>query len=67
MSFDLRFPIGMFFSLYGAILIFYGLLADSRIYTRSLGININLYWGIVLLLFGATMLLLALRGRSGAK
>jgi len=28
-------------------------------YERSLGINVNLWWGIVLLLFGATMLWLA--------
>jgi hypothetical protein len=32
-------------------------------YTRhSLGINVNLWWGIVMLMFGAGMLLLARRG-----
>jgi len=67
MSFDLRFPIGTIFSFYGAILIIYGLVSDPRIYQRSLGININLYWGIVLLLFGASMLTLALRARSRGK
>ena len=35
-------------------------------YERSLGININLGWGVVLLAFGAIMLLLALRGRKGS-
>jgi hypothetical protein len=66
MNFDLRFPIGFLFSFYGAILILFGAFSDSQIYERSLGININLDWGVVLLLFGAAMLFLAFRAR-GAK
>ena len=38
----------------------------KAMYERSLGININLGWGVVLLAFGAIMLLLALRGRKGS-
>jgi hypothetical protein len=30
----------------------------------SLGININLIWGIVLLVFGAFMLVLAVKGKN---
>jgi hypothetical protein len=64
MSFDLRLPIGVMFTLFGAILTVFGLMTSgSDIYTtHSLGININLRWGLVLLVFGVLMLFLALRG-----
>ncbi|HWD92966.1 MAG TPA: hypothetical protein VG938_11540 [Verrucomicrobiae bacterium] len=66
MNFDLRLPIGIMFSLFGAIISIYGLATNgSDIYkTHSLGININLVWGIVLLVFGVFMLFLALRGKK---
>ncbi len=63
MNFDLRFPIGIIFSLFGAILVTYGLVSDPAIYQRSLGFNVNLDWGLVLLAFGLFMLRLALRAR----
>jgi hypothetical protein len=65
MNFDLRLPIGLMFSLFGAMLTIYGLTADSAIYQKSLGINVNLYWGIGLLIFGGLMLTFALRSRGG--
>jgi hypothetical protein len=49
------------FSMFGLILAVDGWLSDRAIYARSLGIDINLVWGLVLLAFGATMLLLAIR------
>ena len=58
---DIRLPVGVFFFLVGLLLAVYGLVADSGIYQKSLGININLYWGILLCLFGAMMLLLGRR------
>ena len=61
MRLDLRLPIGLMFSLFGVILVIYGLASDAALYQRSLGINVNLWWGIVLLAFGAVMLGLALR------
>ena len=61
MSFDLRLPIGIMFSFYGVLLVLYGLFGDKAQYARSLGININLVWGIVLLAFGALMLVLSRR------
>ena len=65
MNFDLRFPIGIMFSLFGAMLVIFGLAADKKIYeTTSLGININLDWGLVMLVFGGFMLVLALRGKK---
>ncbi len=63
MNFDLRLPLGLLFSLFGAMLVVYGLLSDPAIYSVSLGYNVNLDWGFVLLAFGVTMLWLALRAR----
>ena len=61
MNFDLRLPIGIMFSLFGAILTIYGLISSPEIYPRSLGINVNLWWGVSLLVFGLLMLFFALR------
>lgn len=64
MGLDLRWPIGLMFSLIGALLVFDGIITNSNteMYARSLGININLYWGLLLLVFGGTMLTLAWKG-----
>jgi hypothetical protein len=56
MRFDLKIPIGSLFSLYGALLALYGELGDPAQYSRSLGINVNAAWGLVLLLFGIALL-----------
>lgn len=64
MNFDLRLPLGLMFSIYGVVLIVMGLTTDKAIYEKSLGININLIWGAVMLVFGAVMLFLSLRGRK---
>jgi putative Mn2+ efflux pump MntP len=61
MKLDIRLPIGLMFGLFGAILVVYGLVSGRAIYARSLGINVNLWWGLVLLAFGLVMLGLALR------
>ena len=64
MGLDIRWPIGLMFSLVGALLVIYGFatISDAEVYRRSLGININLRWGLVLLVFGAWMLIMAWRG-----
>jgi hypothetical protein len=67
MSLDIRLPIGLLFSIIGLILIAYGLVADPAIYVRSLGYNVNLWWGLVQLLFGLMMLGLAWRAARAAK
>ena len=61
MNFDLRLPVGLMFTLFGAMLTIYGLVADPAIYKKSLGINVNLGWGLVMLAFGVVMLVFALR------
>ena len=55
MKHDIRLPIGALFVLLGALLTGYGVFSDPAIYQRSLGINVNLYWGGVMLLFGLSM------------
>jgi hypothetical protein len=64
MKFDLRLPIGILFSLYGAVLVVFGAISDKEIYARSLGYNVNLWWGLALLVFGVLMLLGAVRSRK---
>jgi len=61
MRLDVRFPIGGMFSILGALLTLYGFTSDQAIYARSLGINVNLWWGLVLLAFGLAMLGLAVK------
>ena len=69
MGLDIRLPIGLMFSLLGALLAVYGLAtaSDAALYASSLGLNVNLAWGIALLLFGVPMLTGALRDRGGKK
>src|ERR1022692_649798 len=67
MGLDIRWPIGLMFSLVGLLMTAYGFVTrnDAEVYRRSLGININLIWGVLLLVFGILMLFLAARGRDG--
>ena len=55
MNLDIRLPIGMLFATLGTLLGLYGLWGDKAIYARSLGININLWWGLAMLAFGMVM------------
>lgn len=61
MHLDIRKPIGLLFSLLGALLVAYGLAGDPSKYVRSLGVNVNLWWGLVMAGFGISMLWLAWR------
>jgi len=62
MRLDIRLPIGGLFSILGVLLAGYGLASDRAIYERSLGINVNLWWGVALLVFGVVMVGLGRRG-----
>jgi hypothetical protein len=66
MILDLRIPMGLMFTLTGLILTLFGLSTNDNValYARCLGINANLWWGLVLLAFGLTMLLLGRRGQK---
>lgn len=63
MNLDIRTPIGLMFLTIGALLAVYGLLtlSDTGVYARSLGTNINLWWGTIMFIFGAWMFLAARR------
>jgi len=65
MNLDLRIPMGLMFTMTGAILTAFGLATrdNTGLYARSLGIDANLWWGIVLLVFGITMLVLGRRNQ----
>ncbi len=67
MGLDLRIPIGLMFFIMGLLLVGYGALGDKAIYARSLGLNVNLIWGAVLLVFGALMIALARFARGKGK
>jgi hypothetical protein len=61
---DLRIPTGLFFLLVGVILVAMGLLSPLERAALT-QINVNLYCGLIMLSFGAGLLLLARRGTRG--
>jgi formate hydrogenlyase subunit 3/multisubunit Na+/H+ antiporter MnhD subunit len=59
---DIRAPIGGLFSLLGVLLAGYGAVAGSRTTSDVAPVtNVNLWWGLVMLLFGIVMLVLSRR------
>lgn len=56
---DLRIPIGIFFTLIGAMVAIMGVATDSRAPLETA--NVNLYCGVTMLMFGGLMLWLARR------
>ena len=61
---DVRWPIGTLFTTLGLVLTGYGLATagNTEQYARSLSINVNLWWGLVMLVFGLVLLLAAWAG-----
>jgi uncharacterized membrane protein YidH (DUF202 family) len=65
---DIRMPIGLLFSIIGVIITIYGFITKgSEMYRHSLYININLYSGVCLLVFGLIMTFLALGAQKKTK
>ena len=58
---DIRIPIGLMFSILGVLITIFGIVtkSDSAMYQRSLGINVNILMGVVMLIFGLIMLYLS--------
>lgn len=58
---DIRIPIGLMFTLLGIIITILGFVtnSDTAMYQKSLGINVNIIMGILMLLFGLIMLFFA--------
>ncbi len=70
MQLDVRLPMGVMFAVIGAILVVYGLITswtNPALYDRSLGYNVNLWWGLFLAAFGAWMLWLTRRAAARAE
>jgi hypothetical protein len=61
MAVDIRVPIGLLFVVLGVLLAAYGVSSDPATYARSLGVNINLWWGAALIVFGAVFLVFGRR------
>lgn len=57
MHLDLRYPIGLLLTTYGAILAVEGAIVHATV----LGVNVNLDWGIVMIACGVGALYLARR------
>jgi len=66
MGIDIRFPIGLMFTILGLLLTLFGLFSssNSELYKISYDININLWTGIFSLVFGLVMLSLSLRRKK---
>ena len=60
MHLDLRYPIGALLTLYGAILVLQGAIAGTKV----LGLNVDLYWGGIMIASGLAALYLARRRRA---
>jgi hypothetical protein len=64
--FDIRLPIGVLFLLLGGVLTVYGVMtrSDVQLYARAENITINLWWGLVMLVFGGLMLFFGRRAKD---
>lgn len=58
MGLDIKIPIGLMFSILGLLLVIFGLATGSNadIYQKSMGINVNFWIGLLMLVFGILML-----------
>ncbi len=66
MALDLRIPIGLLFGVLGLLLAIYGVATGPDLYQKSLGVNVNAWWGLVMIVFGAAMLAVARRAARRA-
>jgi hypothetical protein len=68
MQLDIRMPIGLLFTLLGVIITAQGFFTrGAEMYKHSLNININIYSGVGLLIFGGLMLWMALLSKRPKK
>jgi hypothetical protein len=65
-GFDIRIPIGVLFVILGILLTLYGVatLSDADLYARSNSVNINLWWGLTMVIFGGAMYVFGHRART---
>lgn len=63
---DIRMPIGLMFTIIGVIISIFGIAttSDSAMYQKSLGLNVNIVMGLVMLVFGLIMLYFSLKKKK---
>ncbi len=63
MGLDIRIPLGLIFLITGGIMSIYGLItrSNTELYARSMGINLNLTWGLIMFVFGLIMFVVGRR------
>ncbi len=64
MTMDIRFPIGFMFTLSGLIITVWGFVSSPEIYRKSLNVNVNLWTGLAMLIFGLLFLVTGLIAQS---
>jgi hypothetical protein len=64
MDLDVRLPMGSMFLVIGGLLTVVGLFSPATDYALALGINLDLWWGLVMFGVGAAMLLLVWRAQA---
>jgi multisubunit Na+/H+ antiporter MnhG subunit len=69
MQLDIRTPMALMFAILGAILTVLGIVKmnDAATLEKSLGTNINLWWGIVMIIFAAVMFAWSRSGKNETK
>ena len=55
---DIRIPIGLMFTILGVLITLFGFftMSNPAMYQKSLGINVNIIMGLLMLIFGVLML-----------
>jgi len=63
---DIRIPIGLMFSIIGILISVFGFftMSNAGMYQKSLGINVNIIMGLLMLVFGLVMLYFAWRKKK---
>jgi multisubunit Na+/H+ antiporter MnhG subunit len=63
MGLDIRIPLGLIFLLIGGLMTIYGFVTRNAtdIYQKSMGVNLNLTWGLIMFFFGLVMFYLGRR------
>ncbi len=64
---DIRFPIGFLFTITGLAITVWGLISSPEVYKKSLNINVNLWTGLAMLIFGLFFLVMSFRAQTGSK
>jgi len=63
MQLDIRLPIGLMFTVLGLLLVFVG----AFLRPNDQAVNVDLWWGAVMLIFGVVMFVLGRRGTATAR